>query len=54
MVLDSRGLPRSAAEALGFFLGLKIPNAVKAPGAEIPRYPLWWYPRKFYGGIPGN
>jgi hypothetical protein len=39
MVLDWRGLPRSAAEALGFSFGPKNSNVVKAPGAEISKCP---------------
>jgi len=44
MVLNREGLPRSAAEAPGFFFGLKHPTAVNAPGTEIsidllPRVP---------------
>jgi hypothetical protein len=35
MVLNREGLPRSAAEALGFFFGLKNLTAVNAPGTEI-------------------
>jgi hypothetical protein len=37
MVLDWRGLPRSATEAPSFFFDLKNPTAVNAFGAETCR-----------------
>jgi hypothetical protein len=46
MVFNRDSLPRSAAEAPGFFLGAEYPTAVKAPGADISIDPLLRVPRK--------